>query len=176
MRDLDIMLMLEEYGYEPSVENVIIFKEEEMTVEDLEEGFHPIAAIKQHVADRKVLKVSKSRKDSAEHGLKKEIADYRANHGGSKKGIKGDSDYQSAKELATTMGSTHMQNKNAARSNARTVLKYGADADIRKLKEEAISDYELYQILEASGYKTTEKNLAILKEGLETGKYNIIYE
>lgn len=38
------------------------------------------------------------------------------------------------------------------------------------------SDYELYQILDESGYKPTEKNLSILKEGLETGKYEIIDE
>ena len=38
------------------------------------------------------------------------------------------------------------------------------------------SDYELYQILKESGYKTTEKNLGILKEGLESGKYEILDE
>ena len=38
------------------------------------------------------------------------------------------------------------------------------------------SDYELYQILDESGYKPTERNLSILKEGLETGKYEIIDE
>lgn len=35
------------------------------------------------------------------------------------------------------------------------------------------SDYELYRILESNGYITTETNLEILKEGLESGKYLI---
>jgi len=38
------------------------------------------------------------------------------------------------------------------------------------------SDYDLYQILEANSYKTTAKNLAILKEGLESGRYSISEE
>jgi len=40
-------------------------------------------------------------------------------------------------------------------------------------KTEYLSDYELYQVLEANNYKTTEKNLSILKEGLESGKYEL---
>ena len=39
--------------------------------------------------------------------------------------------------------------------------------------ENTFSDYELYQILEGCKYKTTEKNLKILKEGLKSGKYYI---
>ena len=38
------------------------------------------------------------------------------------------------------------------------------------------TDYELYQILETNGYKTSEKNLDILKEGLESERYDIISE
>jgi len=34
-----------------------------------------------------------------------------------------------------------------------------------------LSDYELYKVLEANQYKTTEKNLQLLKEGLINGKY-----
>jgi len=41
------------------------------------------------------------------------------------------------------------------------------------LFENIFSDYELYQILEGCKYKTTEKNLKLLKEGLESGKYLI---
>ena len=41
---------------------------------------------------------------------------------------------------------------------------------------ETYSDYELYQILESNNFKTTENNLRILKEGLDTDKYEIIDE
>lgn len=41
----------------------------------------------------------------------------------------------------------------------------------KKIIQESFSDYELYQILEENGYTTTEKNLSILKEGLDSGKY-----
>lgn len=43
----------------------------------------------------------------------------------------------------------------------------------KKPMTESYSDYELYKLLESSGYKTTNKNLSILKEGLESGKYII---
>jgi len=39
--------------------------------------------------------------------------------------------------------------------------------------ENTFSDYELYQILESCKYKTTEKNLKVLKEGLASGRYYI---
>ena len=44
------------------------------------------------------------------------------------------------------------------------------------LLESSFSDYEIYQLLEANGYKTTEKNKNILKEGLVSGKYAVYDE
>ena len=48
--------------------------------------------------------------------------------------------------------------------------KYGDKLD----EKTEYSDYELYQFLDESGYKPNERNLSILKEGLETGKYYIL--
>ena len=41
------------------------------------------------------------------------------------------------------------------------------------LFEYQFSDYELYQILESNGYKTTNQNKDILKKGLQEGRYYI---
>lgn len=48
---------------------------------------------------------------------------------------------------------------------------HGASSAAKKYIKESVSDYELYQILESNGYATSNSNLEILKEGLESGRY-----
>ena len=64
MTDLEIMLMLEEEGYEPSIENVKIFKEDY-----LEEGFHPFAATKTYFKKSKDVSRAKKERSAARHDV-----------------------------------------------------------------------------------------------------------
>ena len=165
MTDLEIMYLLEEEGFEPSVENLKIIKEE-----CLEEGFHPVAAVKAHKANIK--KVHDARRDvrsareiryGSEHFLKSLPKDKR-------QGSQEEKDFKTAVQNEIRSRGEYEKAKGETRTARKLALKYG------ELKEDVYSDYELYQILEESGYKTTEKNLDILKEGLESGKYEILDE
>lgn len=49
-------------------------------------------------------------------------------------------------------------------------------AEEAEVISEGYSDEELYSILEENDYELTEENLAILKEGLESGDYTIEYD
>lgn len=75
-------------------------------------------------------------------------------------------------------------NINEAKKHKITRKRIVRHYDLKMLKDEKkgdkldekteYSDYELYQLLDESGYKPNERNLLILKEGLETGKYYIL--
>lgn len=174
MTDLEIMIMLEEYNYEPSVENVIIFKEEAMTEADLQEGIHFLARHAQRKEDNKTVSEARLKKRSAKLAYKKAKTDYKLDHGGSSKGMKDNADVMATKNAYKDSSANLTRVKGIRDTNSKVAFKHGASAktvDINSGYD--ISDYELYQILDESGYKPTEKNLAILKEGLETGKYVI---
>lgn len=55
------------------------------------------------------------------------------------------------------------------------VIKFSNLIESESIIENSFSDYELYQILEQNGYKTTEKNLQNLKEGLIKKMYGIAH-
>ena len=70
MNDLEYMYILKENGYEPTFENLTILKEGLDSGEyviDLEEGFHPVRAIKTYRSYSDKVKAAKQDVDSARH-------------------------------------------------------------------------------------------------------------
>jgi chemotaxis protein histidine kinase CheA len=68
------------------------------------------------------------------------------------------------------------EKKEAAQKERQATTQAASDAGYKFTHESYYSDYELYQFLENSGYKTTVSNLEVLKEGLESGKYVIDFD
>ena len=170
MTDLELMLMLEECGYEPSIENVEILREDEELLNEL----HPIRAIKQYNYDTDYVKDAKSALEAAKGTVKRIEGSYAEEYGTSKKMKKNDphayADLKVAKNNISTRKDEYKTAKKNRRGNTANALFSG------RMTESYISDYELYQLLDESGYKPTEKNLYLLKEGLESGKYEIVEE
>lgn len=247
MNDLELMLMLEEYGYEPSIENVKFLKEDlDLLDEDyLDEGVRD--AVKTYFAHSGNIKKRKQEyknavrtnraakqgvKDAeryvgshAEHDVGGRLGDAldvkektQADVSASKQALKIARDRRSnavsnalhnepihkneevpMKELVKSKETPHITTDYKPRqvkklriqderlpSERLKMAKRGPITAKRRPNKTRIStpisenveysDYELYQLLDESGYKPTEKNLYLLKEGLESGKYEIIDE
>ena len=122
MTDLELLYLLEEAGYEPTFENLVILKENQKPEDGKDLGIKNID----------VTGMVANKHSAALNNLKK-----------------------------------NTDTNNTPNRSLR--------AD-RKSVNESFSDYELYQILENSGYETSEENLSILKEGLTSGEYYIDLE
>ena len=133
MTDLELMELLDESGYEPSLENLISLKEgiEAGKIEILDEG--------------KGASIRTQQQWEAE--------------------LNGECGEISEKRRAKLEGKFAKQREFEKKQEEK--------AKKSPMIKESYSDYELYKILDENGYTTTEKNLAILKEGLSTGKYEI---
>ncbi len=166
MTDLEIMLMLEEEGYEPSIENVRIFKEEY-----IEEGFHPIAATKTYFKKSKDVSNAKKSYSAAKHDVRAAEKRLSLVDKDERSGSDEEKDLKDKTDAYVKASGELGRAKSERNVAARQAQRNGNIND-----SVVYSDYELYQILEESGYKTTEKNLDILKEGLESGKYEILDE
>ena len=225
MNDLELMLMLEEYGYEPSIENVKFLKEDlDLLDEDyLDEGVRD--AVKTYFAHadnikkrKQEYKNAKIANRAAKQGVK-DAEKYVGSHtehdaGGrlgdaldvkektqagvfaSKQALKIARDRRRnavgnalrnepvrrneevpMKELVKT--STQMMPTKNDRGSSTSLPDKEKEDSYGKVAVNAsveYSDYELYQLLDESGYKPTEKNLYLLKEGLESGRYEILTE
>ena len=82
----------------------------------------------------------------------------------------------------SSSGNTGANGNNGSNSSSNPTPKPDPDEVRRNIErssreanglKESLSDYELYQVLEENNYTTTENNLRILKEGLDSGKYEI---
>ena len=225
MNDLELMLMLEEYGYEPSIENVKFLKEDLGLLDEdyLDEGIRD--AVKTYFAHSGNIKKRKQEYKDAKRtnrAAKQDVKDAEKYVGSHTEHDVGGrlGDALAVKEKTQAAVSASKQALKIARDRRRNAVgnalrdepvrrneeipmkelvkpstqmmptknDRGSSASLPdKEKEDSYgkvavnagveySDYELYQLLDESGYKPTEKNLYILKEGLESGKYEIIDE
>lgn len=197
MTDLELMLMLEEYGYEPSIENVKFLKEDlGLLAEDyLDEGVRDakqgVKDAKRYVgsqtehdaggrlgdaldvkektqadlsASKQALKIARDRRRNAVGNALRNEPVRRNEEVPMKELVKPSTQMMTAKN--DHKSSTALPDKKKEDSYGKVAVNAGVE----------YSDYELYQLLDESGYKPTEKNLYLLKEGLESGKYEIIDE
>ena len=225
MNDLELMLMLEEYGYEPSIENVKFLKEDlGLLAEDyLDEGVRDAvktyfdhadniekrkqeyknAVRTNRAANQGVKDAEKYVGSHAEHDAGGRLGDAldvkektQADVSASKQALKIARDRRRnavgnalrnepvrrneevpMKELVKP-STQMMTTKNDHKSSTALPDKKKEDSYGKVAVNAGVeySDYELYQLLDESGYKPTEKNLYLLKEGLESGKYEILTE
>jgi hypothetical protein len=172
MTDLELLYLLEEAGYEPTFENLSILKETNKELKDVDVktskpiGGTSISTIRD--LDRK----KSTHVPTTPNGDNDPRVPVRS--------IRPDQypEYARFDAKHTKKGQNKPNNTiDDAFNNLPTRDRYGARDNKHSKSDgqikEAFSDYELYQILEESGYKTTEKNLSILKEGLDSGKYCI---
>jgi hypothetical protein len=177
MTDLELMELLDEAGYEPCIENVQILKEDEDALYELVEGLHPFKAAKQFKKDSADVNNARENLVSTKGTLKRLKGEFEEVNG--KKATERNmkkvdpsvhSEVKYAKDSANVAKKYLKTAKNNRAGNTARALVSG------NMTEDVISDYELYQILDESGYKPNERNLYLLKEGLESGKYEIVEE
>ena len=186
MTDLEIMLMLEEEGYEPSIENVQIFKEEyldesskaqrrrarEWRPKDPFDFSYSIDAdrtariLDKHMLGRRASKLIAKHREMIATG-KPDLSGIHSER------IKSHPEWMGA-EARAEIRRGKREKERIDHLNGKNIDNNHGDKPINASVE--YSDYELYQMLDESGYKPTERNLSILKEGLESGKYEILDE
>lgn len=179
MTDLELMELLEAEGYEPDVENLILLKEgiESGEIEILNEITRETKEVRKKIKTGE--KVSKAtpeyqryKNNEIGHKAGTEASEYQDKKRGGQLTIKIPG--QKTEYFEDGHGDWALKRGDANKKRAEIYAKNGNS--LFKTVKESYSDYELYQILEENGYTTTEANLSILKEGLETGKYTITPE
>ena len=182
MTDLELMELLDESGYEPCIENLQVLKEDENLINELIEGFHPFKAIKQYRSDSTNVRNAKGNLISAKGRAKKLRGKFEEKYKlkATKKNMNElDPEiyvrYEDAEKGISNSKKEVKDARNERSGNTARALVSGKLSESINASVE-YSDYELYQMLDESGYKPTERNLSILKEGLESGKYEILDE
>ena len=186
MTDLEIMLMLEEEGYDPSIENVQIFKEEyldesskaqrrrarEWRPKDPFDFSYSIDAdrtariLDKHMLGRRASKLIAKHREMIVTG-KPDLSGIHSER------IKSHPEWMGA-EARAEIRRGKREKERLDHLNGKNIDNNHGDKPINASVE--YSDYELYQMLDESGYKPSESNLSILKEGLESGKYFLVEE
>lgn len=184
MTDLELMQLLDEQGYEATLENLEILKE------GLETGAYEIknvATIEKKPSELTSDIDSKDVYDDEEHEQEEDVGEVVVESNTSKIDLKRRD--EKAMNIYKNLGSEFSlddpkykkikdtgNHGKEERFTARKKAEMQRDLENQAYLFEEFSDYELYQLLEMEGYETTNENLEILKEGLYSGEIEILNE
>ena len=165
--------MLEEYGYETTIENLEILKEDIAIVTEARREVRDAA--KAVLGSKKPVSELGKLKSSNPELYHRTMAHLNGKTASAQ--LAKAKEYDDAMKKSGLAGSKIADIGNARTEKAADAMLTGrAHKERAKKLAEEYSDYELYQILDESGFKPTASNLDLLKEGLETGKYEIVNE
>ncbi len=169
LNDFELYKILEECGYEPSKENLENLKTYETINEALGGyAFNPFSRVSRKTAkyERQAGKEVKQLKKSE----KRRIQDEKISDNKNKIDAKNSESVKNYKKEQEDKysGAAKIQKENA-KAQKKLDKKNKKEAEAQKIKDKLINaslinDYNLYQLLEFTGYKTSEKNLVSLKE------------